>query len=81
MKASDLLAILEHNDPGVLTRAQEIKAKLKHLESFDKCHDCGAHVHYDYRRTPGDLGDEIVVERGTCQGCFLSVPTRAFAIH
>ncbi len=81
MKASDLLAILQHNDPGVQNRVQKIKHKLNQLKSFEKCNACGDRVHYVYCRKPSKHGDQLVVEAGTCQGCFGRVPVRAFAIH
>lgn len=81
MKASDLLAILEHNDPGVLARVRDIRNKLKALESYDKCASCSARVTYEYRRAAGKLGDEILVERSTCQACYAKGPVRAHIIH
>ncbi|HVJ64900.1 MAG TPA: hypothetical protein VM901_06565 [Bdellovibrionota bacterium] len=81
MKASDLLAIIQHNDPGVLARVQKVKEELKKLESLDKCNACGAHVHFEYQRQAAEQGDVIVIEQGTCQGCLGKVPRRAFALH
>lgn len=81
MKASDLLAIIEHNDPGVLARVKTIKNKLKSLESYDKCTSCGSRLSFEYRRAAGKVGDEIVVERSTCQGCLVKGPARAFSLH
>ena len=81
MKASDLLAIIKYNDPQVLSRVQKVKSQLKQLKSYESCDSCGSRVHYEYRRATSEFGDELLVEGGTCQGCFAKVPTRAFAIH
>lgn len=81
MKASDLLAIIQHNDPSVHARVTKIKEKLKQLESYEKCDSCGSRISFEYRRAADKSGSPILVERGTCQGCLGKIPTRAFAIH
>jgi predicted nucleic acid-binding Zn-ribbon protein len=81
MKASDLLAILEHNDPGVLSRVHKVKQQLKQLELYEKCASCAGQIHFEYRRTHTKAGNLVLVERGTCQGCFAKIPAQSFLIN